>query len=193
MKTVDAFLKGYKPAFLEVPDTEFTTEKLDLLLSNYPYVDEKAYDLLSGKKFYLFFQDEGVHARFQAEMERTTFTEVENDYVLGIILGFPPKAVDFYVRMQTENRNGNVEAYQQMKSRKIGMIYCGCCFSLDVNDFQENALWLLEKYPYQEAKEDGMFVRIGLEPRMPVPIDDYRQLAEFHEYIMQQRSVVPVV
>lgn len=192
MKTVDAFLKGYKPAFLEVPNNEFTTEKLGLLLSNHPYVDEKAYDLLNGREFYLFFQDEAVHARFQAEIERTTFTKGEIDRVLGTILGFPPKAVDFYVRMLTEKRNGNVEAYQRMKNRKTGMIYCGCCFGSDVNDFVENALWLLDKYPYEEAKEDGMFVRIGLEPRLPVPIHDYRKLKEFHEYILKQSGAIPV-
>lgn len=192
MKTVDAFLKGYKPAFLEIPNDRFTTEKLDLLLTEYPFVDETAYDLLNGNPYYLFFQNEVLRARFQTEIERTTFTKGEIDRVLGTALGFPPKAVDFYVRMQTEKRNGNLEAYQQMKNRKIGMIYCGCCFGSDINDFQENALWLLEKYSYEEAKEDGMFVRIGREPRLSVPIDDYRQLAEFHEYITEQIGVVSV-
>ncbi|PRZ12315.1 hypothetical protein CLV36_11581 [Laceyella sediminis] len=192
MRTVDAFLKGYKPAFLEIPHTKFTTEKLDLLLSKYPYVDEKAYDLLNGNVFYLFFQNQSVYARFQTEIERISFTKGEIDRLLGDILGFPPKAIDFYIRMMTEKRNGNIDAFQRMKNRKIGMIYCGCSFGSDVNDFVENALWLLDKYPYEEAKEDGMFVRIGLESRLLVPIGSYRELTEFHEYIMQQSSVVPV-
>ncbi|MGX9706628.1 hypothetical protein [Laceyella tengchongensis] len=192
MRTVDAFLKGYKPAFLEIPHTKFTTEKLDLLLVKYPYVDEKAYDLLNGNAFYLFFQNQSVYARFQTEIEHIAFTKGEIDRLLGDILGFPPKAIDFYVRMMTEKRNGNIDAFQRMKNRKIGMIYCGCSFGSDVNDFVENALWLLEKYPYEEAKKDGMFVRIGLESRLSVPIGSYRELTEFHEYIMQQSSVVPV-
>jgi hypothetical protein len=192
LKTVDAFLKGYKPAFLEIPDTERTTAHLDLLLSNYPYVDETEHDLLNSNRFYLFFQDKSIYAQFQKEIKRIAFTKAEIDRLLGVILGFPPKAIDFYVRMMTEKRNGNLEAFQRMKNRKISMIYCGCSFGSDINDFETNVRWLLDKYPYEEAKEDGMFVRIGLEERLPVPVHNYRQLTEFHEYIMQQSSVVPV-
>jgi hypothetical protein len=192
MKTVDAFLKGYKPAFLEVPNHKYTTEKLDTLLAKYPYVDDKAYDLFDGKAFYLFFQDEALRTRFRADMERTGFTKGEIDRVLGITLGFPPKSVDFYVRMMTEKRNGNIEAYQRMKKQKVGMGYCGCYFGSGVADFLENALWLLEQYPFQEAKDEGMFVRIGLEDRLRVPVNSYRQLTEFHQYILQKSSAMPV-
>ena len=79
-----------------------------------------------------------------------------------------------------------------MKSRKIGMIYSGCSFASDIADFKENALWLLKRYPYEEAKEDGMYIRIGLEPRIPVPVDDYQGLTEFHEYIMKKSGFVTV-
>lgn len=192
MRTVNAFLKGYKPAFLEIPDTEYTTKKLDLLLTNYPYVDEKKYDLLNGNRFYLFFHDESTRLLFQEKIERiTSFTEEEIDRLLGVILGFPPRAIDFYVQMWKEKRMGNLEVFGQMQNRKIGLIYCGCCFTSDINDFIDNVRWLREKYPYEEAKEDGMFVRLGDE-RLKVPFDNDHQLTEFYGYILRERDLVTV-
>lgn len=188
MRTVDAFLKGYKPAFLEIPNTKWTTKHLDFLLENYPYVSERDYDLLFGRQFYLFFQNELIQALFQAEIKRSTFSKEEVDRILGTILGFPPKAIEYYVRMMEEERRGNLEVYQQMKNRKIAIIYCGCSFSSDIKDFEINALWLLDKYPYEEAKKDGMYIRLNGE-RLPVPIENYRQIMEFHEYIL---GAVPV-
>jgi hypothetical protein len=190
LRTVKAFLKGYKPAFLEIPGTEFTTKKLDLLLAKYPYVDEKQYDVLNGNRFYLFFQDEVILEQFQEKINSISFTKEEIDCVLGTILGFPPKAINFYVQMWKEKIRGNLKGFEQMQNRKIGIIYCGCCFVSDVTDFQENVLWLLEKYPYEEAKLDGMFIRIGDE-RIQVPIGDIRQIRDFHEYIMHHVGVVP--
>ncbi|KYQ87588.1 hypothetical protein L2649_02540 [Thermoactinomyces vulgaris] len=111
-----------------------------------------------------------------------TLSAKEADRILGTILGFPPKAVDFYVRMMEEERKGNIEEYRRMRGRKIGLIYCGCSFVTDIEDFEINALWLLDKYPYEEAKEDGMYIRLDGE-RIRVPTESCRQLAEFHESI----------
>ena len=190
MRTVDAFLKGYKPAFLEIPLERFKTEHMEYLLENYPYVSEKDYDLLSGRPFYLFFQNELVEYLFYAEVKRSTLSEKEADRILGTVLGFPPKAVDYYVRIMEEERRGNLEECQRMRDRKIGLIYCGCSFVTDIEDLEVNALWLLDKYPYEEAKKDGMYIRWNGE-RIQVPIGSYRQLAEFHEYILQKSGAVP--
>ncbi|KFZ39991.1 MULTISPECIES: hypothetical protein [Thermoactinomyces] len=192
MKTADAFLKGYKPAFLEILGLKQTTKHLNFLLANYPHVSHRDYDLLSGNRFYLFFQTDFMRHRFEEELKQSTFSLADTDRILGMTLGFPPRAVGFYVQMMREKRKGNTQAYQQMKSRKIGMIYSGCSFASDIADFKENALWLLKRYPYEEAKEDGMYIRIGLEPRIPVPVDDYQGLTEFHEYIMKKSGFVTV-
>ena len=189
MRTVDAFLKGYKPAFLEIPHERWKTEHMEYLLENYPYVSEKDYDLLSGRRFYLFFQNELIQSLFYAEVKRSTLSVKEADRILGTILGFPPKAVDFYVRMMEEKRQGNLEEYKRMRDRKIGLIYCGCSFSSNIEDFEINALWLLDKYPYEEAKKDGMYIRLDGE-RIQVPIESYHQLEEFHEYIRQKSGAV---
>jgi hypothetical protein len=67
-----AFLKGYKPACLEVPIRESPTDVLHLLLDKYPYVSEKMYDLLGGREFFLFFHvlkqiaGMSVHQQYQA-------------------------------------------------------------------------------------------------------------------------------
>ncbi|WP_124726275.1 hypothetical protein [Staphylospora marina] len=149
-----AFLKGFKPALLEVPNGEFASDVVRLLGNGYPYVSERMIDLLGGRRFFLYFQNEAECIRF-----RTAFAEEDKDRGLGLALGFPPKAVDWFVRMQTAKRSGNLEQYRQMKDRKIGMGYCGCLFVCDVGDFLENARWLLDTYPYREAKEAGMYVR----------------------------------
>lgn len=188
MRTADSFLKGYKPAFLEIPDREWTTKHLDFLLTHYPYVDEKRYDILEGDQYYLFFQDELIQALFQKQMQQIS-TKEDLDRVLGNILGFPPKAVDFYARMMKEKRNGNENAYQQMKKRKIGMIYCGCSFASDVRDLKVNVKWLLEKYPYEEAKEEGIFVRVDGE-RLKVPFKHEDEFTEFYEYILSKYDLV---
>lgn len=186
-----AFLKGYKPAFLEIPHERWKTEYLEYLLENYLYVSEKEYDLLSGRRFYLFFQNELVQSQFYAEIKRSRLSEKEADRILGTILGFPPKAVDFYVRMMEEKRKGHLEEYQRMRERKIGLIYCGCSFSSDIEDLEINALWLLGKYPYEEAKKDGMYIRLD-EEKIRVPIENYRKLSEFYDYILQKKGAVTV-
>ncbi|WP_198054009.1 hypothetical protein [Thermoactinomyces sp. CICC 23799] len=192
LRTVDAFLKGYKPAFLDIPLERWKTEHMEYLLETYPYVGQNDYDLLSGRPFYLFFQNELIQSLFHAEVKRSgTLSAKEADRILGTILGFPPKAVDFYVRMMEEERKGNIEEYHRLRGQKIGLIYCGCSFATDIEDLEINALWLLDKYPYEEAKEDGMYIRLDGE-RIRVPIESYRQLAEFHESIRQRRGAVPV-
>lgn len=188
MRTVESLMKGYKPAFIEVPDG-WETEHMEYLLKNYPYVSEKDYDLLFGRNnFYLFFQNELIKAWFHAEINRSEFSEKEVDRILGMVLGFPPRAVNYYVKMMDEKRNGNLAEFQRMKSRKVSLIYCGLSFSSGIEDLEINALWLLERYPYEEARKDGMYIRLNGE-RIPVPIENPKQIAEFQQKILNNTLV----
>lgn len=188
MRTVESFMKGYKPAFLEIPDTKWTTKHLEYLKENYHYVNENDYNLLDGRRFYLFFQNEIVKALFEAEINRSDFSAKEIDRILGTVLGFPTRAVDYYVKMMDEKRKGNLAEFQRMKDRKVGLIYCGLSFSSGIKDLEVNALWLLERYPYGEAREDGMYIRFNGE-RIPVPIEKPQQIAEFQKEIMRKITV----
>ena len=181
MKAAYAFWKGYKPAFFEIPDSPFCTPQLPYLIENFPYIDEKKCNLFDGKKFYIFFQEEESMLNFQRQMEAIQPQSPEFHKIFGLTLGFPPNAVDFYVKKITAKEDERL----QLKRQQIGLRFCGISCAANINDLIEDALWLWDRYPYPEAIREGLSIRVHNE-RVSVPYKNFTRLRYIHMQILER-------
>lgn len=102
MMDIDAFFKGYKPSLLYNPHYEYEIYQPEQMkkLGKYPCL----------KKVMVYNQEQEIY--FQtAEMKESFLRKIKNlapdslsfHRELGLAMGFPPMAVDFYVKqMQDE-------------------------------------------------------------------------------------------
>lgn len=100
MTDIQCFLAGHKPALLfsqnHIPP--YYSKKEWLLLEHYPVVP----DIHLHNTFDLYFQDSVLQQQFKRRTENMldhSATVFQRE--LGLALGFPPKAVDYYVASGT--------------------------------------------------------------------------------------------
>jgi hypothetical protein len=162
----EAFLKGLKPALYRTPNQGLM--KLFPSLEKYPYLKDH-----TGR--YLFFQTEEKKQEYLDALQRVEPGSPEYHQMFGHLLGYPPKAVDFFVRKCTDRSLADVS---------IGLAYAGIRCVGDVRELVENAFWLWDTYQWDE----DMRLMVGSE-LMYVPYRDMDQLKRVHASVLQQLAV----
>lgn len=140
---IKAFLSGHKPAFLynQKEKPWFYEEDEVQALKKYPLVQVDV-ELAQNQTLY-----------FQCEQERRDFIQRTQDLImnspswlreLGLVLGYPPKAVDFYVALKQD---------PALESQAVGIHFngIGCTGNIDII---ENVCWLWERYPSSWFQQD---------------------------------------
>lgn len=125
-----AFLSQKKPACLyskrDKDDREYV---ISLLSMDYPHYD--IYHLV------LFFQNEQQKSQFVEQYQGIEFRSAEHHRLIGLTLGYPPLAVEHFVRSFKE---GNFED-------SVGIYYHGYTFSSHKEDVYAIANWLWTHIP----------------------------------------------
>lgn len=131
------FLFGIKKVITIDP----TYPKFNILINQFPYVDKELFPPLEDD--YIFFYDEylkkQIYNQYLKENIHIKKFSPEFNRIMGTILGYPPKAVDYYVdRMRNE----------KLTDDSIGLYFCGVECVSGIEDLAENVEWLWKKYPY---------------------------------------------
>jgi hypothetical protein len=163
MHDVDAFLSGMKPAFYGNTGSPTCMENI-YKLQQYPCIT-KGIDIFDGPEFFLFFQTEKMKAEFENQVQNIPPRSPAFHRLLGITLGYPPKAAAFYAACQ-EN--------EQYYDYSIGIMYGGVRCVSHVDDLIENASWLWNRYT------DDIDLRIQTGGNHH-PVDRY-DLERLHEF-----------
>lgn len=134
----ESFLLGVKPACFEM----VTRLKREVLkeLKKYPH----HYKNENGA---IFFRNEAMKRNFLLDTEGLSTTDPVYHKILGLTLGFPPKAVDFYANYYGWQLKDREEAKRYFFTHKVGFRYMGIMCEGHIDDIKENAAWLWERYP----------------------------------------------
>lgn len=176
MRDLDAFLLGYKPALLDTVLSEDFATMLPDLKRKYPYITE-GIGLRDDVTTYMFFQTEEQKKSFQQQLEKVAPKSPEFHKILGLALGYPPKAVEFHSKLWSEN-----EEAKQLELRKVGMHYYGITCNGNVDDLIENCLWLWDTYNFPDGPKDTLEVRIHTN-FYPVEYKDVDTLKKLQEQV----------
>jgi hypothetical protein len=138
MKELQAFQLGIKPTALFAEGQEQYKELL-----TYPHVPV---NILSYRKQSLFFHTEKQKKEWINRTNRMDHTSLEFHKELGLVLGYPPLAVEFFIRRLKSKREGQNEEVDKMSKESIGLNYAGIVCNSCVDDLIENAKWLWDTY-----------------------------------------------
>ncbi|MBA4493378.1 hypothetical protein ACFO25_13060 [Paenactinomyces guangxiensis] len=142
MNSWQSFLKGFKPACYE--NLNFLTSETLAKLHMYPSVDAET-------GFKVFFQTDDQKKQFLWKIQQNAPGSIRYERVLGEILGFPPKAVEYYTdHLERQEKDPEKETVR-FRQEKVGISYCGVSFSSHISTLYENVIWLWERYkqPFQ--------------------------------------------
>lgn len=140
---IQSFLYGYKPSYLHAKGFKFPYQTEDEVkqLSRYPSVE-----VFSPGNYQqvLYFQNYELKDQFLLSGIDYTKDSREFQLLLGYTLGYPPKAVQYFVKHYWNNGISDEE-----RDDKISMSYCGFSFVACIHDLEENSEWLWDTYNYQ--------------------------------------------
>lgn len=148
-----AFQLGYKPAIYDTVLSQRFVEVLPTLKEKYPYMN-KGIGLREDTTTYMFFQNQKLKAGFEEQLDNVGHKSPEFHKILGLALGYPPKAVEFFARLQMKD-----EEAKKLQPKRVGMHYMGIPCNGNVDDLVENCLWLWDTYTVPEVP-DTLKVRI---------------------------------
>jgi hypothetical protein len=137
MNDLFAFRKGYKPAYL----TSVRDTKVSRLKKEFPnYVEVRGNTTIiffHGEIGKEWFERNGV---FQIADEFGNVIDRDFDpYVLGLSLGFPPKACHFFQKCYTD--------FEYFMDNRIGVDYYGIRFMSSVHTLRYDIGWLTRNRP----------------------------------------------
>ncbi|MDQ0418153.1 IS4 transposase [Croceifilum oryzae] len=132
VSSYEAFLEGVKPSAYENLDMLSQSELIPAL-KKHPAWNEC-------ENFWMFFQSEGQKERFLSQYLHST--DSEQHRLLGLELGYPPRAVDFYVKILHETSHPTV-----------GVHYHGYNFTSCIHDLEENIKWLWSTHKIVDSVE----------------------------------------
>jgi hypothetical protein len=142
----EAFLKGIKPALYRADNQGL--QELFPILKEYPHLKDH-----TGR--FLFFQSKEKKQEYVDNLRQIDINSPEYHKMLGLLLGYPPKAVDFYVRKCTDRSLAEVS---------IGLGYSGVRCVCDVRELIENTIWLWDTYQLDEELRlmvEGEFIYVS--------------------------------
>lgn len=122
LKPLDSFLRGYKPSVICNMDDTFT-EDIKAQLLTYPHVLNMAMGLVQPQDMYFLNQQCKDH--FLASVANLKRGTPEFLYELGLALGYPQKAVQFFK---------DCEADESITLVRIGVHFCGYNFVCHIED-----------------------------------------------------------
>lgn len=171
METIDAFLAGLKPAIYEKKDPRY---------DRYPHI-------ILHNDLCLYFQTENMKRQFINNTKNVSFPSLEFERILGLTLGFPPKAVEYYVAIHQEQRkNGDTSGLE------LGLHYCGVECLTSLHDLTDNVLWLWDQYSHPSIleisvlreNESGKFVEM-----LEVSYQDRNKLAKIQNELRRKEAI----
>lgn len=173
ISSYEAFLEGIKPS---------TYVNLDILsrpelipeLQKYPSWNEC-------ENFWLFFRSEEKKERFLNEYRN--LNESGRHRLLGLELGFPPKAVDFYVKQHDWYQKDQPKADEWFFSNKAGLHYHGIRFASHIDDLHDNVRWLWHTYKIDEPIE----ISVGSSSGMWI---QYRNKSDIHNVSVKAKELL---
>ncbi|WP_124727910.1 tetratricopeptide repeat protein [Staphylospora marina] len=134
----ESFLLGVKPACSE--NILWLPTAFQLKLRRYPSVKKE------NRRGAIYFQTEEMKQRFLEETKNLSPDSPEYIRILGLTLGFPPKAVDFHVRSLSRDPAHPQEATKWYNLHKVRANYAGNMFAENIDDLVENTEWLWNRY-----------------------------------------------
>ncbi|MBA4542904.1 hypothetical protein H1164_08315 [Thermoactinomyces daqus] len=177
MNFFEMFIQGLKPAIYRTTlESEFA-KRLPFLVENFPYISSQETEkivLIPGAETYVFFQDQEQKERFKKELEYTEANSPEFHRLLGITLGYPPLAVEFFVQAKLN---------PELEKRKVGMYHLGIGCSGDILDLIDNCRWLWDTYKLPEKID----IRLGTE-FVSIP---YGQMEELERIKTEYLKTIP--
>lgn len=173
---IKSFLHGYKPAFIFIPHhipPYYESEDVKRLLT-FPCIPQiKPHD----KPQDIYFQNEELKQTFQDKTKELDHNSPEFHRILGETLGYPPLAVNFYVKHLQNLVDWN---------RKVGFEYNGINFVGSFDTLIECTQWLWKHYPQQYFREREMILSYGKpSKRFKIAYKDINNLKSVHEQIRQ--------
>lgn len=172
----ESFLNGYKPAVLMNPNRD--DEKDFIPLARYPFVENIQVFDLAGQV--LYFQNEQLKQDYLYQSKNTSDPHSpEFHRLLGLTLGFPPKAVDFYVSELMSPNN--------YREDRVGLDYCGISCISGLDDLLENAyfLWNRNKNQNEELEIWHKSTPESKSKTYEIRYQDYDQLLQVQKEIVR--------
>jgi hypothetical protein len=171
----ESFLAGIKPSCYECisqvpPDVLKKLEKFPRF-SVHPGYD-------------IFFRDERARDGFTKAAENLSRDSAEFHRLLGLALGFPPRAVDFYVKSISGELNR-----EQFYEQKVGLYHAGVWCAGHKRDLVENMGWLWERYPYHDQSRVATYHNNDRQA-YPVQYGDYETLHRLAEKLNKASAPV---
>lgn len=165
------FINGIKRTCINYPDFS----KFELMQERYPYINKNDFESLGDN--YLFFQTEELkkemYHKYIKGNEHVALESPEHHWIIGNILEYPPKAIEFFIK-------GGID---KSPDRAIGMQYCGNYITADIFDLEDNAKWLWRKFPY--PLDDILLIRKGIEFTM-IEFQDYEEIRKIIKSVQQK-------
>ncbi|RAL25705.1 hypothetical protein [Thermoflavimicrobium daqui] len=177
----EAFLMGIKPALLTTERNERFNELL-----NYPSFTDFSpvrfdYERKMHFKGWMFFQTNQQRLEVLKQIKEQgiiSIKSLEARRLMGLILGYPPKAVDSFIR-RLKLKKENLEEHKEKESRVAIMEYCGCGFVCYIEDILECSKWLWQRYPYPELDQ----LMIKHEEEFNIRFGDFHELNRLVDYL----------
>lgn len=151
LMSYQSFLLGIKPACFETYDR--LTQEIRAQLECYPF--HQNYENAA-----IFFQNESLKEQFLQQTEGLTTKSPKYHKVLGLTLGFPPKAVEFYTSYFEWQLQDRSKALTYYFTHKVGYRYAGIMCEGHIDDLFENAEWLWNTYDV----ENDMVIKVIQKP-----------------------------
>ncbi|MFC7439567.1 hypothetical protein [Laceyella putida] len=131
-ETFNAFISGYKPAYLAHHEHELCVDfYIQLKGSDFPRIQIR-------DDMTLFFQTEQLKRRFIADAEGLEPGTADHHRALGLALGYPPIAVEHFA-VSWVNRS--------LWEKSATYYYCGINFAGHIDDAESIAQWLWFNVP----------------------------------------------
>lgn len=150
MLDIESFLKGYKPALLYDTDSDQELRQL----KEFPFVQIWLYK----KDQHLYFRSEQLKQDFINRTKELVPDSPGYHREIGLALGFPPKAVDFYITTLLGKEN-------DFDLLRIGIEYCGICFVTSIDSLIEDVSFLWENVNIPSSERTHTAIRYTLGSR----------------------------
>ncbi|SFJ92307.1 hypothetical protein [Thermoflavimicrobium dichotomicum] len=158
-----AFLLGLRKSVWLTPGYSL----FDEIANKYPFISKREFPALKGG---IFFQNEEIKKELcknhLKDAENIEFGSSKFHYTIGHLLGYPPKAIHFFVHLIT-NSNLNI--------KRVGIDYCGVTCAGSIDDLLDDATWLWQEYPFPEW--DILKIQYQ-DKKIYIPYQDFETLQE---------------